>query len=373
MRVVKRTMILMLVAILCVGCGNDKTEVVYSENTTKEDIENLEDKWVLPKYMEDVLLTDLRNCDLKIIKGTAISGFSGDLFSTKKINEEEIKVSFDTDIKYTVNIAADREMGEECFGYNLFCAYNNIEINTSGEFANEISNESYFESIKGNIPTYYVYRITVFMDLEDAYVDSYSDKEINNMSVMFDGKEYNFDIGSITYDPNEKLVNQAGDELSSGENGAYIGCNEIFDIPMNNNVDGIFKVGISRAIVTENSEITITDVKSENKDINIKDISFTLDREEQAVDVVMEKGNKVSIPKNTEVDMTFLLENDKLKDTLGHYCRIPITVYYEIDGVAGSMQIEVTAVANQMTPYEIYAYEIDNINLFEYYLGKSSL
>ena len=373
MRVVKRMIILMLVAILCVGCGDDKTELVLSENTTQGDVEISNDKLVLPEYKEDVLLTDLRNCDLKMIKGTSISSFSGDLFSTKKINEEEIKVSFDTDIKYTVNITADSEIGEEYFGYTLFCAYNNIEIKTAGELTAGISNENYLASIKGKIPTYYVYRMTVFMDLQDEYVDSYSDKEINNMSVMFDGKEYNFDIGSIKYDPNKELVNQAGDELSSIENGAYIGCNEIFDVPMDNNIDGFFKVDIRRAIVTEKSEMTITDVKSENKNINIENVSFTLEGEEQTIDVMMEEGNKVFIPQNTEVAMTFLLENDKLKDTLGHYCRIPIRVYYEIDGVAGSMQIEATAVAHTITPYEIYAYEIDNINLFEYYLGKFSL
>ena len=348
-----------------VGCGkqDDKATKANGKSTVSISV---------PEFTEeDFLLTDLKNCNLEMIKGSSFSYFSGELYSNRKVDEKSIEVIFDTDIKYTVSISAEDAVDEDSFGYTLLCAYNGYKIDKFGEVIDEISAEDYEKAIKGKIPAIYCYRMYVNLDLGDEWVDTYEDKEINNMAVKFNGKTYNFDIGSIVYNPSHALANQAGETIGPKSSDAEIECNEMCDVPMENNKDGLFAVSFGNVIKTNKTEMTITDVKCLNNDLSIDEVYFKLNSESQTMDVKYE-GKDISVPQNTEMGLKVLLKNERLKDTIGDYCRVPIIIEYIINGTRGSFQLEATAVGHAITAYELYATDVNKMNLFKYYLGKDS-
>ena len=81
------------------------------------------------------------------MKNMMINGFTTFLYSTEKLDEKELKISFDTDILYNVTITKQETIQKERFGYTLFCAYNNEQIKSYGEISDELSLEDYEKSI----------------------------------------------------------------------------------------------------------------------------------------------------------------------------------------------------------------------------------
>lgn len=363
-------------ALLMVGCNKKvetnkeiATTAITAEESVNGKVENSD--LICPTYKEDILLTDLQNCNLIFYKGMIAKNFTAYLYSIKQLDIEAISVSFDTDMKYEVSIIEEDKMGSEYFGYSLFCAYNKEKIENYGDLVDGISMNDYKLLIEGKVPEFHRYKVLVSLDINEKEDNALGDYEINNMSIKIDSKEYNFYVGSIKYDYTKKMNEKFATDLA-GEESAYVASAALNFIQTDNTKEGLFIIDVDEIIQTEKKEVTIKSIKIKNSDSKIEDIKILLKNEKQNIDMKMKEGQEVTIPQNTLISIKLLCQKDSYKNNIGEYEVIVLEIDYSIDGKEDSLDFQVVTKGSLRTPYELYAYEVDGIDIFGSYLENIS-
>ena len=119
--------------------------------------------------------------------------------------------------------------------------------------------------------------------------------------------------------------------------------------------------------------MTITSIGLSNADgIGIEKVQIRLANDEQSMDMEYKKGDELTIPQNTLASIKILGQMDSLKNKIGGYCSVSVDVGYKIDGEENDFQYQILAKGYMRTPYEIYAYQVDGIDIFDFYLNKIS-
>lgn len=374
MRKIVKILILFVLLMCCIVCGCANFNSV--KNVTDNVTENIGRKSIglnSPKY-QNVLLTDLQNCDITYMKNMRAHDFTAYLYSIEELDENDITISFDTDIECEVQVIKEDEIEKDLFGYTLFCAYNGKAITTYGEMVDGITMDDYDTYISENeeIVKFYAYQVYVNLKIDEKYVDNFDDLEINNMTVNYRDRVYNFDIGTIKYNPKKEFDEKFASNLA-GQNSAYVKTAVQNYLALDNTNEGLFEIDLEECLITEKKEMTITSIGLSNVEgIKIEEIEINLTNDEQSMDLKYKEGDQLIIPQNTMVSMRILGQLDSLKNTIGGYYSISVDVGYNIDGKDDELQYQVLAKGYLRTPYEIYAYQVDDIDIFNLYLNKIS-
>ncbi len=238
--------------------------------------------------------------------------------------------------------------------------------------ADGITFEDYTGNIADNeeIPALYTYQVYVNLNTEEEHIENLDDLEINTMTVSYDGRDYDFDIGAIKFEPKETFKEKFAEDLA-GQNSAKVktACQNY--IPLDNNSEGFFEIDLPECILTEKKEMTITSIGLSNADgIGVEKIQIRLANDEQSMDVEYKEGDELTIPQDTMASIKIFGQMDSLKSEIGGYCSISVDVGYKIDGEEDGFQYQVLAKGYMRMPYEIYAYQVDGIDIFDAYLTR---
>ncbi len=373
-KVAKLSMLFVLLLYILCGCSQTKqTEVVAGNESNTEQQMKANLDLMYPVY-QNLLLTDLCNCDLTFMKGMMGHDFEANLYSIEHLDADKIEVSFDSDIKYDVKVKEVEAIQRDAFGYTLFCAYNDKGIEKYGDLADGISFDDYTANIAENeeIPAFYTYQIYVNLKTEEEQIENFDDLEINTMTVSYKGKEYDFDIGTIKFEPKMEFKEKFAEDLA-GQSSAKVktACQNY--IPLDNTCEGFFEIDLPECLLTEKKEMTITSIGLSNADgIGIEKVQIRLANDEQSMDMEYKEGDELTIPQNTLASIKILGQMDSLKNKIGGYCSVSVDVGYKIDGEENDFQYQILAKGYMRTPYEIYAYQVDGIDIFDFYLNKIS-
>lgn len=363
-------LIILLISMLQ-GCASTDPDTNTEGTMKNQNAQNT--SLYYPEY-QNVLLTDLQNCDITYMDNMMAHDFTASLYSLEKLNVDELKISFDTDIAYDIQIMEDDPITRDSFGYTLFCAYNNRSIVKYGEEITEITYEDYLRDIVNNeaIPSFYSYSVYVYLKIEEPGVEYLDDLEINKMSIIYNDQSYDFDIGSIKYDPTSEFHEKFAKWLD-GENSAYVKNAAQNYIALDNFSEGYFKIDLEESLVTFDEEMVLTSINLSNVDgIQLVETTVTMQNNDYTMNVKYNEGDTIVIPQNTIVSIELLGQLDSLKNEIGSYYSISVDVDYSIGEKNDNFQYQVLAKNYLRTPYEIYAYQVDAINIFDYYLNKIS-
>ena len=357
---IKMITYILLVAILLCGCSKKQNNV-----NSKVD-----EKFILPQYKQ-ILLTDLENCDIQFMKNMPFYDFEFRIISTKKLNADKIGIQFDTTIKYDCDVVGEEKVDKEKFGYALLCAYSGYEVREQSKEIAQISEEDYRKVIINNNEFKELYSYTFSARLDMGDIDESTDNEINQMTVTYGNDKYDFDIGRIYVDNSIKLKKTFARDLD-GEDSACQTINGLDYISLDNEKDGKFELRLDEVIETfdEKIEIQSFNLKNIREKISIEEAKIVISNESGVVQFEYDKDKKTVVPPNSSVSIILQCKSDNLKNNIGYYISPVVCIEYKINKKTGILNVPIMARACLRTAYEIYAYKVDTIDIFNLYLNN---
>ena len=210
-----------------------------------------------------------------------------------------------------------------------------------------------------NFPKLYTYEIVVKINLNSAKKNT--DNDISEMTVTYEGKEYKFKVGKICVDreamQNTFAVDLAGKDTAVQTTGNISGITmgETFDMYL----DGL--------VETSSKGVEIQDVYLKNVDNSIKlnDVEITIKNSDGDSNIKFDKSKKIEIPSKSTADFSLNCSNILLKKSVGGRAFPILCIDYKIGDTSGTMNVPIDAVVTPKTSYEIYAYKIDGVNIFD--------
>lgn len=355
--VMRKMVCLTLAAAMLWGCGKTGENVEKATESNKQtevtkQVEQNKKNLVVPEFKETIL-TDLENCDITYMKNMGFSSFDFRLISTKELDKKKLDIKFDTSLGYKWNVADSETDDGKKFGYKLFCAYNDDNKEATEDDYNQLitNNE--------NFPKLYTYEIVVKINLNSAKKDT--DNDISEMTVTYEGKEYKFKVGKICVDreamQNTFAVDLAGKDTAVQTTGNISGITmgETFDMYL----DGL--------VETSSKGVEIQDVYLKNVDNSIKlnNVEITIKNSDGDSNIKFDKSKKNEIPSKSTADFSLNCSNILLKKSVGGRAFPILCIDYKTGDTSGTMNVPIDAVVTPKTSYEIYAYKIDGVNIFD--------
>lgn len=357
---VRKLAYILLIAVVLCGCAKKQ------DNSEKKDLS----KFTLPQYQK-ILLTDLENCDITFIKNMPFYDFDFSIVSTEKLEADKIDVAFDTTVKYTCDVIDEEKVKKENFGYALFCAYNGYEVKEQFKELEEISEEDYRNAVIRNddFKELYVYRFSVTIDTKR--VDKSGANEIKKMTVTYDNQDYDFDIGKICVDYTKKMKETFARDLD-GEDSACQNVAGLDYLPLDNEKDGNFELRLDDVMETYDKEMELQsfDLANISDEASIENADIIITNEAGSTQFEYSKEEKTVIPKNSSVSIILQCKSDVLKNSIGYYISPIVEINYKIGKKSGTLNVPVLARAYLRTAYEVYANQVDNIDIFNLYLNN---
>lgn len=366
---IKKGIIIVTVASLLCACAKNIDE---SEKNTVSDVPTTEAESAIitPEYHQTIL-TDLRNCDLVFTDEYFSQNFEVSLYSLEELDVNQIEVTFDSDIKYEVTVSEQPPTESKNFGYALLCAYNGIGLSHFGDYSDEIPLDGFQELLEArNIPAFYHYDVIVHLNmLDESYADNLN-YEITTMDVKYKNEHYSFDIGSIRFDFNERLHSHIG-RLLAGEHSAFQKIGGLDYIPLRPTREGYFDSSVEECIVTDEEELTIDKISiSGPGSVKLKEAEVSWDSDGTSMNVKYQEGESIVIPPHSTVSIHAIGEMEELTKQIGGYYAFTLDVGYRCKDTSGELNILIIAKAYTLTPYELYAYDVDHIDILNMYLNK---
>ncbi|MCR5677684.1 MAG: hypothetical protein K6G13_06585 [Agathobacter sp.] len=365
---IKQGIAMILAAVLLCSCALNDDE--SEKNTLSDGTMDEESSIITPEYHQTIL-TDLRNCDLVFTDEYFSQNFEVSLYSLEELDVNQIEVTFDSDIKYEVTVSEQPPTESKNFGYALLCAYNGIGLSHFGDYSDKIPLDGFQELLEArNIPAFYHYDVNVQINmLDESYADNLN-YEITTMDVKYKNEHYSFDIGSIRFDFNERLHSHIG-SLLAGEHSAYQKIGGLDYIPLTPTREGYFDSSVEECIVTDEEELTIDKISiSGPGSVKLKEAEVSWDSDGTSMNVKYQEGESIVIPPHSTVSIHAIGEMEELTKQIGGYYAFTLDVGYRCKDTSGEMNILIIAKAYTLTPYELYAYDVDHIDILNMYLNK---
>lgn len=375
MKIIRAYCLFFCVVICAMGvcaCKNINSDEAANKKTSHnvQEYESASLKYNIPSKQE-VVLTSLKNCD--VLWYANIHRCEELFFSivTSEPLSDDATIVFDTDIEYEVGWQdLTGEDGE--FGYDQFLAYNG-EIYNHSEYSNsEVRpiSETEYKKCKEYVPTLYRYDCEVvfyLMDETTGYVrNDYTDVVINTMTVNSNGRQYKFDIGNIEFDFNEKRTLNEIDALEVRMMG-------ISNLCIDYNPDGEFVLdGMNGEWAYACKDLIINDIQIPNANTyEIQEIKLILENENNSIQYVWEDGKQLHIKKGTSIKVEIAAKSDIITKDIG-YCINPLLVCnYNVNGIEETAYLEMDYWMYKYNRYDIYAFLVDGIDIFSYYMKPS--
>ena len=189
--------------------------------------------------------------------------------------------------------------------------------------------------------------------------------EIKGMTVTYDGDEYKFDIGKISVDKKQTMKETFAQDID-GENSAMQTIDGLDYISMDSNFD----ITLDGIIETYKDKLEIKSIYLKNVDdtIKVKNISISTSNENGTVEFDYDKNGNNVIPKETSTTIILKCSNDILENNIGSYISPIVCIDYKSGKKTGILNVPVMARGYSRSAQEIYAYEIDKVDIFNLYL-----
>ncbi|MFQ9514499.1 MAG: hypothetical protein ACLRZ9_01590 [Eubacterium sp.] len=360
-----------LAAILCVcsmvsGCNgkitsniSEKTEQQISKQ--QDTVRNNADVKLPSK--KKVFFTDLENCDITyIVSAMYNSNFDFRIISSEKLEENKIRIEFNTDAPYSYGVGLIEEQNSEenngkSFDYALFLAYNGYNWKDIKENDNESDlYEAYDNLGQKDLLELYEYRVDVKLDLLAKKMDY---KPITKMKVTYGNQNYNFNIGKICFDYDTKYNRDYSE---------YVYCGSTFYYDYDIGYSSENKFTIDTFEIENEKKIKINDISILGcESCQIESVEIEQKDGEGNINYYWEKGDNLVLQKGKKSKFILHMKTNRMKEQLNYYIQPHIAVDYTIDGKKERIIQPVLCCSTISGKYEQYAYRFDGINIFEYY------
>ena len=289
-----------------VGCSKDNN----SEDTKKNNDSHISDEKEkeskdyfsqLPSSIEDgeyVLCVNENNQEiLKDITMNASIVFH--VLSKEELNADDVNVEIETSNQFDL-LKCESLFVNEKFDKNICMLYNDIdwELLRRLQMSSDSSKQEEFTKISNEIDSQYDSlndeMFPKFYDncfkVQFNVTDSFKSEEINEMKVTVKGKEYNLNIGKMIF-----VDNYEEDVVSNVLNFLGIG---IMDYNFKPNKEG--EILLPGGEIEAADNVTIKDIRLMNNDknIDIDEVSFEYEVDDNIIDIVRHPKQIVKIKKH---------------------------------------------------------------------------
>lgn len=367
-KVISGVIILCIFASLIVGCekNNNNKDVVNNKKNKKTSISEERKKATVKLNKDIVVAAD--NCKLTTSNSNGGNQFEFYIMTKEIVEENDIKVIMDTDVKYSVHIYDMSEFetmtnGDVYISDITTFSYNKIDWNKCLELENNGSTEElelyknkYNNGYTGVIDCYF-YKVSVIFD-HDEIKKIKDNSEINKMYIEYKGEKIEKEI-SVKF------------------------IKDLWDLsrPFSKAMTGLGESKVFRQCVEPNKDGKLPSYNESfkaDKNFVIKEIKCVSDNgiEVENVDVTGSVNNNISQKKQGEIEvkkgdtvyLSIKLRDKESSNQLTYSKNAIISMKYQVEGVDGidEEQYSISFCSSAMLD-EIYAYYVDNVDIMKYY------
>ena len=351
----------LLFIVLCsiLGCGKTekKEETKVNENRGNSEIENSKYK------LKDDIVVALDNCNAVLCYGVTGNRVDFTVMTKRKLNDKDLKVTFDKDVEYSVIFNEINEGGpivdenntegvyftdRTCMTYNGVDWKKYLELEKNGGDVEKYASK-YNKGYEGIIGCYF-YRVKVLFDYEKLTEDC----KINKIYIEYKNKKIEKDVNiNLMVDTSKYIpdVFESTSESSIVETGT---------VP--NNKGYLYKY----------SDINLKALKN----VKIKEIKCVGDNgiEIENIDVSGSFNNSIQqkftgdldIKQGDTVNFNVYLKDKNFINQLAYNNNIVISMIYEVDGQIGE-NLQAMKITSSAMLDELYAYYNDGVDIMSYY------
>lgn len=338
---------------LCVSCNNQSFNEIEEENVTIDGV-----KKIGSKISKDEIYIASENIYLHFYKNfTHMACFSIDCLSANEIDVDSLGLKIDVATPYEISVEEMVDEDFDLYSFELFSGYDNDlanELKEKNEDQYEQYNQKYLDAYNElnteDVGELHHYVVHVYFQLSNDL----STEKFSNIQLAYNGEYFEKNIGEIIIDYSK--------ENPKHEKSLYASCVTMADIYISNNEDGIMELEGENMYQAEKF-LKITNIYMMNEDTKVNKSSFRINSEDVNYDVSWE-GQGIEIDEDTEVGINAVLSRDDFKNKTCYQCSDYLLIEYKEGKNIYKTGTELYF-KTKLTGYQLYAYFLDNIDLFE--------